>query len=68
MDDSGQDLDSEFLIPTVVNNLICNGKEKIRVLNSDSKWFGVTYLKDKKYVIEQIGKLTDKNTYPNPLF
>ena len=68
IDNSGQDLDSEFLIPTIVNDLISSGKEKIAVINSDSQWFGVTYLKDKKYVIEQIEKLIDNNTYPNPLF
>ena len=55
-------------IPTIINNLISSGKEKIEVLNSDSKWFGVTYLEDKKNVIDKIKKLTDNNTYPSPLF
>ncbi len=68
LDNSRTDLDSEFLIPTIINDLIKDGKEKIRVLNSDSKWFGVTYLEDKRYVIEQIKRLTNNNTYPIPLF
>ena len=68
MDNEGLDLKSEFLIPTIINNLISSGKEKIEVLNSDSKWFGVTYLEDKKNVIDKIKKLSDNNTYPSPLF
>ena len=62
------DLKSEFLIPNVINNLITSEKEKIEVLTSDSKWFGVTYLEDKMNVINKIRTLTHNNKYPNPLF
>ena len=62
------DLKSEFLIPNVINDLITSKKEKIEVLTSDSKWFGVTYLEDKMNVINKIRTLTHNNNYPNPLF
>ena len=39
----GTQLKSEYLIPTVVNNLIQSKKEDVFVLNSDEAWFGVTY-------------------------
>ncbi len=38
---------AEFYIPTVINNLIEFGKIRLRVLHSDSQWYGVTYPEDK---------------------
>lgn len=38
---------AEFYIPTVVNNLLKAGKISLKVLNSDSMWYGVTYPEDK---------------------
>ncbi|MCH2204832.1 MAG: hypothetical protein MK132_03035 [Lentisphaerales bacterium] len=66
--EEGTELKSEFLIPTVINNLIQSDREHVTVLNSDARWFGVTYKDDKPYVVEQLQKLTNSGTYPNPLF
>jgi len=41
---------AEFYIPTVINNLIEAGKIRLRVLHSDSQWYGVTYPEDKATV------------------
>ena len=41
---------AEFYIPTVVNNLIEADKIKLRVLHSNSQWYGVTYPEDKETV------------------
>lgn len=41
---------AEFYIPTVINNLIEAGKIRLRVLHSDSQWYGVTYPADKEMV------------------
>jgi len=68
LENEGKDLKSEFLIPTVVNDLIKGKAEKIEVLNCNAKWFGVTYLQDKRNVIDKIQKLSDENIYPSPLF
>ena len=59
---------SEFLIPTVVNSLISSKKEKVRVLNTESSWFGVTYKKDKDYVRKRLKKLVDDKVYPKNFF
>ena len=59
---------SEFLIPTVVNSLISSNEEKVRVLNTESSWFGVTYKKDKDYVRERLKRLVDDKVYPKKLF
>jgi len=62
------DQKSEFLIPSVINDLINSGNEVVQVLYSKSSWFGVTYKQDKSYVIQRIKKLVDRGFYPNKLF
>lgn len=68
LEKEGTKLKSEFLIPTVINNLIQLGREKVHVLGSDSSWFGVTYREDKAYVTREIQKLVDEGIYPQKLF
>lgn len=41
---------AEFFIPTVINNLLNSGKISLKVLHSDSQWYGVTYPEDKEIV------------------
>ena len=41
---------AEFYIPTLVNNLLEAGKIRLRVLHSNSQWYGVTYPEDKATV------------------
>mgnify|MGYP001303058690 CR=1 FL=1 len=64
----GTELKSEFLIPSVVNDLIINGKEPVHVLRSNAKWFGVTYKEDKPFVEQEIKKLVKAGEYPEILF
>jgi len=64
----GDELKSEFLIPSVINDLIQSGKENVHVLYSNAPWFGVTYKKDKPYVVDQIQKLINIDFYPRKLF
>jgi UTP-glucose-1-phosphate uridylyltransferase len=64
----GDELNSEFLIPSVINDLIQSGKEIVHVLYSNAPWFGVTYKKDKPYVVDQIQKLINLDFYPRKLF
>ena len=64
----GDELKNEFLIPSVINDLIQSGKEIVHVLYSNAPWFGVTYKKDKPYVVDQIQKLINIDFYPRKLF
>ena len=66
--DEGNKLKSEYLIPSVVNELIQSGREDVHVLRSASSWFGVTYKDDRPFVMEEIQKLIDHGTYPKQLF
>ena len=62
------ELKSEYLIPSVINDLINKEKEQVKVLKSNASWFGVTYKEDKPYVVSQILKLIDDGFYPSSLF
>jgi hypothetical protein len=66
--ENGQKLKSEFYIPLAVNNLIVEGKATCKVLDTPSKWFGVTYAEDRSQVVLKINELVRKGVYPNKLF
>ena len=64
----GQEMKSEFYIPTMVNYLINNGTAKVKVLDTTSKWFGVTYAEDRPDVVAKLQSLVEAGEYPTPLF
>ena len=66
--EEGSELKSEYLIPSVINDLIQAGDESVHILNSSESWFGVTYKEDKPYVVGEIQKLIEKGVYPKKLF
>lgn len=59
---------AEFYIPTVVNNMLHDGKIRVRVLSSDSQWYGVTYPEDKETVRGALGAIASEGGYPVPLW
>ena len=61
-------LKSEYFIPLMVNHLIVNGKARVKVLDTTSKWFGVTYAADRQGVVDKIQALVDAGEYPAKLF
>ena len=64
----GQELKSEFYIPTLVNQLIVDGKATCKVLDTTAKWFGVTYSEDRPQVVMKINQLIKEGIYPEKLF
>ena len=63
-----ENLKSEFFIPLMVNKLINDGTATCKVLDTTSKWFGVTYSEDRPATVERIQSLVDDGTYPAKLF
>ncbi len=63
-----EELKAEFFIPTLVNDLIVDGKVEMRVLDTTAQWFGVTYIEDRPVVVSKLKELVDKGEYPSPLF
>ena len=68
LNENYKNLKSEFLIPTVVNDLIQQNLEEVHVLRTGAQWFGVTYKEDKSLVNQQILKLIRAGLYPEKLF
>lgn len=66
--ENGDKLKSEFYIPLAVNNLIVEKRATCKVLDTPSKWFGVTYAEDRPQVVLKINELIRKGVYPNQLF
>jgi hypothetical protein len=63
-----ENLKSEFFIPLMVDKLINDGTATVEVLDTTSKWFGVTYPEDRQSVVEKIQALIDAGEYPAKLF
>ncbi len=61
-------LKAEFFIPLMVNKLINEGTATVKVLDTTSKWFGVTYSADRQGVVDKIQSLVDEGIYPEKLF
>ncbi len=64
----GGELKSEFYFNSVVDKLIRTDKASTLVINTLSKWFGVTYQEDKPLVKEQLNALIIKGDYPKNLW
>jgi dTDP-glucose pyrophosphorylase len=59
---------AEFFIPSVVNDLLDEGKARVNVLPTPSAWLGVTYPEDKPRVQSAIAQLVEAGEYPSPLW
>ena len=59
---------AEFFIPLMVNKLITDGTASVRVLDTTSQWFGVTYPADRQGVVDRIQRLVNEGVYPAKLF
>ncbi|MDR0393613.1 MAG: nucleotidyltransferase [Tannerella sp.] len=61
-------LKSEYFIPLMVNELVTGKTARVKVLDTTSKWFGVTYADDRQGVVDKIQALIDAGEYPEKLF
>lgn len=59
---------AEYLLPSIIDRCIREGKARVRVLETRDKWFGVTYREDKPSVVASIRRLVDEGVYPEKLF
>lgn len=59
---------SEFPIPPCIEPLVQDGEVTVRVLDTDSRWFGVTYSADRPAVVAKFAELHAAGEYPTPLF
>ena len=58
----------EFYVPSVVSKMIQEGMATVKVLDTPSTWFGVTYKEDRAKVVARLKEMADDGIYPSPLF
>ena len=68
LNENMSNLKAEFFIPLMVNKLIQEGTSTVEVLDTTSRWFGVTYAEDRPSVVAKIQDLVDAGEYPAKLF
>lgn len=61
-------LKAEFYIPLLINVLIRSNAARVKVLHTDSKWFGVTYASDREGVVRKLAGLHARGEYPVRMF
>ena len=59
---------AEYFLPSVVSQLIGEGRARVKVLRSEDKWYGVTYREDKPTVMNAIAEKTKSGLYPDRLW
>ncbi len=55
----------EFFLPSVVSDLVEEGKADVRVIDNTDKWYGVTYKEDKETVVNAFKELKKSGVYPS---
>ena len=58
----------EYLLPIFIGDILPEGKISVKVLETNDKWFGVTYKEDKPIVVSSLQKLIDDGVYSSDLF
>ena len=61
-------LKGEYFLPGVVDQLIKEDKASVKVLQSQDRWYGVTYKEDKEGVVSALQSMKDKGIYPDKLW
>lgn len=62
------EIKKECILPNMVDDFIKTGKMKVRALDTDAVWFGVTYRADRETVSQELKKLHDEGIYPPRLW
>jgi len=61
-------LKAEYFLPSVVSQLLEEGRARVKVLRSEDRWYGVTYREDKPEVVAAIAEKTASGLYPARLW
>jgi hypothetical protein len=59
---------AEYYIALPLMDMIANKEGAIKILQSDARWFGVTYREDKQFAIDKINHLVAVGKYPGNLW
>ena len=62
------DLKSEYLLPNIVDKLLKEERANVKVLETEDRWFGVTYKEDKETVQDAFRELISDGVYAEMLW
>ena len=62
------DIKKEYLLPNIVDKLLKEGRANVKVLDTQDRWFGVTYKEDKESVQKAFEGLIKDGVYPADLW
>lgn len=68
LEEHGQELKSEYLLPEIIDRQLKEGKARVKVLETRDQWYGITYQEDRAAVAEAICALVEQGKYPGKLF
>lgn len=66
--EKGANATLECYLPSAVNQLVSEGRARVRVLRTTDAWFGITNREDRPRVVESIARLIHDGIYPNRLW
>jgi UTP-glucose-1-phosphate uridylyltransferase len=66
--DNSTSLKAEYFLPSLVDELIKDGKVEVPVLQTDEKWFGMTYQEDREMVSGKLADLVKQGLYPTRIW
>lgn len=61
-------LKCEYLIPTIISNMVEAGRAKTTVVDTSAVWYGVTYKEDKESVVNALKEMKQEGVYPEKLW
>ena len=61
-------LKAEFLLPQIIDDLIREGKARVKVLPTPDKWYGVTYKEDRQAVADAVKAMIEAGIYKENLY
>ena len=62
-----EDIKAEYLLPTIIGGLLQEKKVQVTLLETQDKWFGVTYAEDRQSVVDSFAELIREGVYTSPL-
>ena len=63
----GREPKSEFGIPMAVDAIVRAGQKKVKILETQDRWFGITYRDDTDAARAEVRRLIEKGVYPKCL-
>lgn len=64
LNEKGSDPKAEYFLPERVGELVATGRARVRILPTEERWFGITYVEDKPFVEKAILDLVEQGVYP----